>query len=50
MMEAVQIVASIIKNVRVELADPDVEVVEVADLTLGPKEGLPLRLVKWRLD
>ena len=45
-MEAVQIVASIVKNFRIELAYPDKETEEVADLTLGPKAGLYLKLTR----
>ena len=47
MMEAVQITASIIKHFRVELAAPAVPVEEIADLTLGPKEGLSIKLSEW---
>ena len=44
MMESVQITASVIKRFRVTLAVPGAAVPEVADLTLGPKEGLVLKL------
>ena len=45
MMEAVQITASVIKRFRVGLAVPGAPVPEVSDLTLGPKEGLMLKLL-----
>ena len=52
MMESVQIMASIVKNFRVELSEdhhpaPEHKVVEVADISLGPKEGLFLKLSRW---
>lgn len=47
MMESVQIVSSIIKSFRIELAFPENEVAEVADISLGPKKGLFLKLSKW---
>lgn len=52
MMESVQITASIIKNFRIELSEahhpaPEQHVVEVADISLGPKEGLFLKLSQW---
>lgn len=47
MMEAVQIVGSVIKNFKIELESPDTEVAEVADISLGPKEGLFIKLSQW---
>ena len=47
MMEAVQIVGSVIKNFKIELESPDTAVAEVADISLGPKEGLFLKLSRW---
>jgi cytochrome P450 len=48
MLEAVQIVGSVIQNFKLELeGGVDAHVEEVADISLGPKEGLPLILSKW---
>lgn len=42
MLEAVMILGTLTKNVEWALAHPDREVAERADITLGPKCGLPL--------
>jgi len=45
MLETVMILASIVKNLHVELVNKDADLTGFADVTLGPKQGL---LVKTR--
>lgn len=45
-LEAVQILATLVKRCEWKLAFPEKEVVQVADVTLGPKEGLILDITR----
>lgn len=48
MLEAVQILAAVVKRFDVCLARPGEEVAEYADITLGPKKGLFVRMRERR--
>ena len=37
-----QILASLVYHFDVEMATPEVEIQECADVTLGPKQGMPI--------
>lgn len=45
LMEGCIILASIVKHFRIVLAQPDTKVAERTDITLGPKKGLPIKLI-----
>lgn len=50
MLEAVMILAATAKKLTWEMAETTEKIVEVADITLGPKEGLPVVFLKRTLE
>ena len=50
MLEAVQMLSSIAKNFTWVLSHPEKRISEVADITLGPKEGLDITFTKSYAD
>ncbi len=45
MLESAIILAALVKHFKIELSNGGKEVEERADITLGPKLGLPLKLI-----